>query len=236
MSKIRSNTQLTRDFFLMRVEHSAGGRMGQFYMLRGWDRYPVLSRPISIFDADGETVSFLYKVVGEGTQIFSRLREGDGVTLLGPYGNTFPEVFGTVALVGGGVGIAPLYLAARELKQMNPATVVDVYLGFSDQAMLETEYRAVSDRVAVNVGGLITDEIAPGEYDHIISCGPEVMMRALYQKCLGAGVGDRLVVSMENRMACGIGACLVCSCRTAPGNRKVCKDGPVFLGEEVFLL
>jgi dihydroorotate dehydrogenase electron transfer subunit len=84
------------------------------------------------------------------------------------------------------------------------------------------------------VGGFITDEIEPAGYDHIFTCGPEVMMRALYGKCKRAGAAGKVYVSMENRMACGVGACLVCSCGTTGGNKKVCRDGPVFKGEAVF--
>ncbi len=234
MSKILWNEQLTDDFYLMKVEHTNNAQMGQFYMLRAWDKYPVLSRPISVYDADGETVSFLYKVVGEGTQMFAQLKPGDEITLQGPDGNTFPEVKGKVAMVGGGVGIAPLYLAAKTLKKLDPSVTIDIYLGFSDKAMLEEEYQEVCDKLVVNVGGYVTDEITPENYQHIFTCGPTIMMQVLFDKCAKAGVADRLHVSMENRMACGIGACLVCSCKTKGGNRKVCKDGPVFLGQEVF--
>ena len=95
--------------------------MGQFYMLRAWNEYPVLSRPISVFDADPETVSFLYKVVGKGTEIFAGLKAGDEITLDGPHGNGFPEVKGKVALVGGGVGIAPVsYTHLERLFSMVP--------------------------------------------------------------------------------------------------------------------
>jgi dihydroorotate dehydrogenase electron transfer subunit len=110
--------------------------MGQFYMLRAWKEYPLLSRPISVFDADGETVSFLYKVTGRGTEIFSGLKAEDEIGLRGPLGSAFPEVSGKIALVGGGVGIAPFYLTAKQLKAAHPGCRVDLYLGFSDRALL----------------------------------------------------------------------------------------------------
>jgi dihydroorotate dehydrogenase electron transfer subunit len=234
MSKIISNERLSRDFCRMKVECPNGARMGQFYMLRAWKQYPVLSRPISVFDSDGGTVSFLYKVIGRGTEIFSGLEAGDDITLQGPLGSAFPEVSGNIALVGGGVGIAPLYLTAKQLKAARPGCRIDLYLGFSDRALLAEDYRKTAENVIVNVGGFITDEIDPAGYDHILTCGPEVMMRALYEKCKRAGAAGKVYVSMENRMACGVGACLVCSCRTTEGNKKVCKDGPVFKGEAVF--
>ena len=234
MAEILQNEQVSDDFYLMKVKKENQAAMGQFYMLRAWNEYPVLSRPISVFDADPETVSFLYKVVGKGTEIFTKLKAGDEITLDGPHGNGFPEVKGKIALVGGGVGIAPLYLTAKTLKKLDPDTKVDIYLGFSGQPILTDRYEAVADQVKVNVGGFVTDDIDPREYDFILTCGPEIMMKVLYRKCRDLKAKAPVYVSMENRMACGIGACLVCTCKTSKGNRRACKDGPVTLGNEVF--
>ena len=234
MAEILQNERVNEDFYLMKVKEKNQAAMGQFYMLRAWNEYPVLSRPISVFDADPETVSFLYKVVGKGTEIFAELKAGDEITLDGPHGNGFPEVKGKVALVGGGVGIAPLFLAAKTYKAADPEVQVDIYLGFSGEPILIEEYKAVADNVIVNVGGFVTDDINPCDYDAICTCGPGIMMKVLYEKCQKVGATAPLYVSMENRMACGIGACLVCTCKTSGGNKKVCKDGPVFLGSEVF--
>nr|WP_298512164.1 dihydroorotate dehydrogenase electron transfer subunit [uncultured Marvinbryantia sp.] len=236
MGKVTSNRALGEDFYLMRVEEENNARMGQFYMLRAWETYPVLSRPISVYDADKESVSFLYKVVGKGTELLCQLKEGDEITLDGAHGNGFPSLADKkrIALVGGGVGIAPLYLAAKTYKKENPDCTVDIYLGFSGTPVLTEEFETVCDRLTVNVGGFVTDDIDPNAYEAIVTCGPTIMMKVLYSKCVKCQAAAPLYVSMENRMACGIGACLVCSCRTANGNRKVCKDGPVFLGSEVF--
>lgn len=234
MAEILQNERVNEDFYLMKVKEKNQAAMGQFYMLRAWNEYPVLSRPISVFDADPETVSFLYKVVGKGTEIFAELKAGDEITLDGPHGNGFPEVKGKVALVGGGVGIAPLYLAAKTLKKLDPDTTVDIYLGFSGEPILTDRYEQVADKVTVNVGGFVTDDIDPCQYDYIMTCGPEIMMKVLYKKCKDMKAAAPVYVSMENRMACGIGACLVCTCKTSNGNRRACKDGPVMLGNEVF--
>ena len=236
MSKILSNEQLSRDFFQMKANCPNEARMGQFYMLRAWGPYPVLSRPVSVFDSDGETVSFLYKVIGEGTKIFSTLKAGEEIALQGPFGGSFPEVSGKIALIGGGVGIAPLYLAARQLKAASPNCRVDLYLGFSDQELLTDCYRRVADSVTVKVGGFITDAVEPSGYDCLMACGPEPMMLALYKKCKKIGAEEKLYISLEKRMACGVGACLACSCGTVDGNKKVCKDGPVFKAKAVFEL
>lgn len=232
LSKIIYNKQLSKDFYIMKVDGKFDCEIGQFCMLRAWDKYPTLSRPISIYDADKEGITFLYKVVGEGTEIFSNLEKGDEIKVDGPYGNGFPKVHGKVALVGGGVGIAPFYLTSKVLKKIDKDTTVDIFLGFSDEALLEEEFKKVADKVVVNVGGYITDNINPEDYDYIFTCGPEIMMKVLYNKVKGSKA--KLYVSMENRMACGVGVCLVCTCKTKNGNRRACKEGPVFLGEEVF--
>ena len=237
MSLVLSNQRVGEDFYLMhsvKARSHGTARMGQFYMLRAWKSHPILSRPISVFDDDGETVSFLYKIVGKGTEIFSTLQKGDEITMLGPLGNSFPDVTGKIALVGGGVGVAPFHLAVKQLKASHGGSCVDLYLGFGKAPVLTEEYERVADNLIVNVGGFISDEIDPAGYDHIMACGPEPMMKALYEKCKKARAEERLYVSMERRMACGIGACLVCSCKTMDGNKKVCKDGPIFKGAEVF--
>lgn len=234
MSKVISNERIDNDFFLLRVEDEKVSKIGQFYMLRAWDSYPTLSRPISVYDSDDNSVSFLVKIVGEGTEILSELKKGDDIEITGPLGKGFPEnISGKIALVGGGVGIAPLFKSAKEYKK-NPNNTVDVYLGFSGTPILEDQYKKNCDNLTVNVGGFITDDIDTTKYDYILTCGPEIMMQVLYKKCKEEKTDDRLYVSMENRMACGFGACLVCTCKTNHGNKKVCKDGPVFLANEVW--
>ncbi len=230
MATVLKNEAVGSGFYLLKASGMYDAKMGQFCMLRAWDAYPVLSRPISIFDCDGEGISFLYKVVGQGTELLAQLKPGDTIDVQGPYGNGFPAVTGKVALVGGGIGVAPLYYTAKMLKaQGNP---VDLYLGFTDEALLQQEYEAVCDELTVNIGGYITDDINPADYDYIMTCGPHIMMQVLADKVKGTAA--QLYVSMENRMGCGVGACLVCSCKTTGGNKKVCKDGPVFKAEEVF--
>ena len=232
MSKVIENRRLNDDFLLLRVEEQNEARMGQFCMLRSWDRYPLLSRPVSVFDSDGATLSFLYRIVGEGTRLLSELRSGDECSTGSPLGHGFPPASGRVALVGGGAGIAPLYLAAKTLKRENPENIVHSYLGFTDSPILETEFGAVCDDLLLDVGGFITDTLDPAEYDCIFSCGPEIMMWVLQKKC--RAVGTKHFVSLEGRMACGIGICLGCTCQASDANRKICTDGPVFPAEEVF--
>ena len=137
MYKIIENTYIGEDMYQMKVQGEFKGRMGQFYMLRAWDTYPTLSRPISIHDIDENSITFLYKVVGEGTKIFSRLTPGDNIKLEGPYGNGYQKVEGKVALVGGGIGVAPLYLVAKNIPNC------DAYLGFRNEPILIDKYEEV---------------------------------------------------------------------------------------------
>ena len=224
--EVIENKYIGEGMFLIKVKGHFEARMGQFYMLRAWDRYPLLSRPISIFDIDEEGIYFLYKVVGEGTEIISKLSKGDSINLQGPYGNGFEKVEGRVALVGGGVGIAPLYMVAKNIKNC------DIYLGFRNEKILEDKFSEVAKKLYTSVGDVfITDIINVEDYDYVLTCGPTPMMKKIVKDC--ADKGTKSIVSLENKMACGVGACLVCTCKTNNGNKKTCKDGPVFYGEDV---
>ncbi|ANS74598.1 diguanylate cyclase [Paenibacillus yonginensis] len=224
---VMNNIQISSGIFRMTVQSGMGGRPGQFYMLRSKNASPLLSRPISIFNVEEDRVQFLYQVVGEGTKRLAGLRPGDEIGIEGPLGNGFPEPSGQMAFVGGGIGIAPFYYA---LKQWPGA---DIYLGFSREAYLVQEFERLSSRVIVDVGGFITDRIDLSSYDQVWVCGPQPMMLAMQRLNASSGNTGKVYVSMENRMACGIGACLVCSIRTSGGRRKSCADGPIFPVEEV---
>lgn len=226
MYKILENKYIGEDMYRMKVEGNFKGEMGQFYMLRAWDTYPVLSRPISIHDIDEKSITFLYKVVGEGTKILSNLKENQTIKLEGPYGNGYRHVEGKVAIVGGGIGIAPLYLVAKNIKNC------DAYLGFREKPILKEEYESVCNEVYVATGStFVTDILDVDKYDYILTCGPTPMMKKLVN--MVEGTNTKIMVSLENHMACGVGACLVCTCQTKFGNKKTCKDGPVFWGEDV---
>ncbi|WP_150271562.1 dihydroorotate dehydrogenase electron transfer subunit [Paenibacillus tepidiphilus] len=230
MATVISNERLVNGVYHLRVRGDYGGAMGQFYMLRAWGAYPLLSRPLSIHRVNGDGVEFLYHVVGEGTRILAELKPGDSLSLEGPFGNGFPAVTGKVALVGGGIGIAPLYYCAQEL----PGS--DIYLGFSKESYMTEAFRPHAAELTVNVGGLVLEDVDFAQYDHIFVCGPHPMLKAAQLKAMAAGTAGKqpkVYLSLENRMACGVGACLVCSVSCRDGNRKACADGPVFLAEEV---
>lgn len=206
--------------------------MGQFYMLKGWNTiHPILARPFTIFDIDSNSISFLYKVVGEGTKLLSNLKRNYNIQILGPYGKGFPQPEGNIALIGGGMGIAALFLAAKQLYNNQLVKTMDIYLGFKDKAILTDLFKKYTHKLVIDIGNLISSKINIYKYDYIFTCGPEDMMKTFisqkkYEK-------PKIYISLEKRMACGVGACLSCSCKTKNGNKLVCKDGPVFPGENI---
>jgi len=231
MALIRSNTLVSPGIYKMTVAFTGAVKPGQFFMLRAWDKDPLLSRPISVHDYEPGLLTFLYQVVGKGTEILARLQTDDDVTIQGPYGNGFPEITGDLCVVGGGIGTAPLYYLVRHYRNQNPLGKCRVYLGFRDIAYGVDAFEVLADEMILDVGGIITHKLAvlPGET--VVTCGPEIMMEAVAKV---VPKENRVYVSLEAHMACGIGACLGCSCETRSGNKKVCKDGPVFVREEVF--
>jgi dihydroorotate dehydrogenase electron transfer subunit len=231
MSKILYNNSLTETVYEIAVEGRFEGSMGQFYMVRAWDEYPVLSRPLSIHDLEDDRIVFLYRICGEGTRILAGKKPGDEISIDGPFGNGFPMEKGRIALVGGGLGTAPLRLAAKTIREANPEKL-DIYLGYSDEDINSDCFSVYADSMQIDIGGFVTERLDPSRYDAIFACGPEPMMEAVAKKARPYDV--KVFVSMEKRMACGIGACLVCTCKTKNGNKKTCKDGPVFAGEDVF--
>ncbi len=230
MAQVLTNCRVAENVYRLTAKLHSGediGRMGQFYMLRAWRDYPVLPRPISIHDIEDGRVAYLYRVHGEGTRLLASLRPGDELHLDGPFGNGFPKIKGRIALAGGGMGIAPLLYAARQLPGAH------AYLGFSAQPMCVDSFESLAARCVVTIGGTIVDRIDPEAYDAVLACGPAPMLRALRDRL--ANSPARLFVSIERRMACGIGACYACSLPAPSGgaNRQACKDGPVFEAKEV---
>jgi dihydroorotate dehydrogenase electron transfer subunit len=228
--------RLTDDVYHLTVAATTGGSPGQFYMVRAWDREPLLARPISIHSVDEDTVSFLYQVRGRGTELLARLDEGGEVTLTGPLGNGFhtAELHGRIAIVTGGIGIAPVYCLASTL----PPGDVTVIAGFKSTpyAVAELLTLGVDAQVATEDGcegtrGFCTAIFDPTAFDTVVTCGPIPMMARVAQLCAEAVVPCQ--ASLEAHMACGVGACLGCSFPTVSGNKRVCADGPVFDAAEV---
>ena len=204
-----------------------------------------LRRPLSVCDSEEGRFTLLYKTVGEGTRVLATLPEGSQLSVLTGLGRGFDAsaCSHSALLVGGGLGAAPLYLLAKELKRQGKK--VTVVLGFNkaDEIVLANEFKALCDGFAlatldgsVGVKGFVTDAIKEMagqaghdvEYDYFYTCGPMIMMKVVCQALEGPGEA-----SLEERMGCGAGFCYGCSVQTANGPRRVCKDGPVFRKEEI---
>ncbi|MDO5518514.1 MAG: dihydroorotate dehydrogenase electron transfer subunit, partial [Clostridium sp.] len=240
-AKVISNEEISKDIYKLIVEDKSEIKAGQFYMLKV-NGGTFLPRPISICSKDGDTLTFLYAVVGNGTKEFSKLRESDEISLTGPLGNGFDieKKYGKVALVSGGIGTAPMFELAKRLRKNNPDEKIDLYSGFRDEIYLVDEFKPYVDyiKISTNTGkhgyeGFVTDLLNVEEYDTVLCCGPEIMMKKVIEMCKEKNVA--VYVSMEKHMACGVGACLVCTCKTKGGNKRTCKDGPVFDGYYVEL-
>ena len=240
---IRENRQLTPTTWLMKLEGDVRGikAPGQFINIRLDGHF--LRRPISICDARKDGITIIYKVLGHGTEEMTHLPEGETLDVLTGLGNGYDidDAGERPLLIGGGVGIPPLYLAARCMEHR--PTII---LGFNngDEIYYVEEFEKLGARVIVatadgsrGVKGFVTDAFRQlteeGEtFTHFYTCGPEPMLRAVYEEVYEkAGVSGQM--SFEERMGCGFGACMGCSTRTKNGNKRICKDGPVLRTEEI---
>ena len=237
---IVENTPLTRDVYRMVLvgDTAAITAPGQFVNIRIEGCY--LRRPISVADWDENTLTLIYKVVGEGTKRLSRMGgPGAALDLLVGLGNGYDlSCCGKApVLLGGGVGVPPLYGLAKRLWQRGITPTVLLGFGRAEEVFCEQEFRALGcpTMVATADGsygyrGFVTDLLreAGMRYDYFYTCGPEGMLRAVAEASSCSGQ-----LSFEERMGCGFGACMGCSCRTKYGTKRICKDGPVLKKEEV---
>ena len=195
-----------------------------------------LRRPISVYDRDGNSVTIIYKVVGKGTEQLCRKGAGETLNVLTGLGNGYDTSLSGARplLLGGGVGVPPLYLLAKKL--LAEGKEVSVVLGFNtkDEVFCEQAFKDLGCRVTVTtvdgsygVKGFVTDTL-PEDYTYFYTCGPEPMLKAVYRAAKTEGQ-----FSFEERMGCGFGACMGCSCKTITGNKRICKEGPVLRKEEI---
>ena len=235
--QIIENAQIAPNVYLLDLagDTSMLARPGQFCQIQlpGF----FLRRPISVCDWDERGMTLIYKAVGQGTEALSKMETGGALDILNGLGNGYDvEACGEHPLViGGGVGIPPLYGLAKAL--LRTGKKPRVILGFNtyEEMFLLDEFEDLDVPVTVTTAdgsfgkkGFVTDAL-PRDFDYFFSCGPEPMLKALSEVCKQSGQ-----VSMEQRMACGFGACMGCFLQTKNGPRRVCKDGPVFRKEEVF--
>ena len=234
---VTENRPLTDGVFRMKLrgDVSAVARPGQFVNVRLEGRF--LRRPISVCDLNGDQLTFIYKVVGDGTRQMSELLPGARLDLLTGLGNGYDlsSAGQRPLLIGGGVGVPPLYWLAREL--VADGRTVTAVLGFNRAAEVfyPEEFSALGARVILTtadgsrgVKGFVTDAISDLDYTYYYACGPEPMLKAVYRAAKGSGQ-----LSFEERMGCGFGACMGCSCRTITGSKRICREGPVLRKEEI---
>lgn len=235
--RIMENVALTDTVFQMRLEGNTDAivRPGQFVNIRLDGRF--LRRPISVCDKEQDSLTIIYKVVGAGTDQMSRLLPGESLDVLVGLGNGYDLSLAgdRPLLLGGGVGIPPLFWLAKELiREGYPATAV---LGFNtaDEVFYEEEFRNIGANVIVTTvdgsrgrKGFVTQAVNGNDYTYYYACGPMTMLKAVYDTIPCDGQ-----MSFEQRMGCGFGACMGCSIRTSAGYKRICKEGPVLLKEEI---
>lgn len=234
---IIENTQLTSTVWQMRLagDTSAITAPGQFVniLLEG----KFLRRPISVCDCDGDMLTLVYKVVGSGTAQMSQMERGQTLDILTGLGNGYSlaEAGDAPILLGGGVGVPPLYMLAKKL--IEEGKKVSVVLGFNtvDEIFYEEEFQSLGCDVYVTtvdgsrgIKGFVTNAMETIDYTHFYTCGPEPMLKAVW--CTSVTSGQ---LSFEERMGCGFGACMGCSCKTLTGYKRICKEGPVMRKEEI---
>ena len=235
--EIIENTQLTKTVFRMRLKGDTSDvtASGQFVNIKIDGLF--LRRPISVCDCENDTLTLVYKVVGHGTEIMSRMPLGEKLDILTGLGNGYDLSLSgdKPLLVGGGVGVPPLYMLAKKL--IAEGKRVSVVLGFNtqDEIFYEDEFRKLGAEVLVatvdgsaGVRGFVTDAMKDVDYTYFYTCGPEPMLKALYRATKTSGQ-----FSFEERMGCGFGACMGCSCKTITGNKRICKEGPVLVKEDI---
>ncbi len=235
--KVLSNEKLNENVYKMLLLGDTSGitNAGQFINIKIDGLY--LRRPISVNDLDGDKVSIIYKVVGKGTEKLSKMTGGESLDILTGLGNGYnlDNSGNAPLLIGGGVGVPPLYLLAKRL--IAQGKKVTVILGFNTKSEIfyEQEFKSLGATVYVTtvdgsygVKGFVTDAMKDLNYSYLYTCGPEPMLKAVYNQSTSSGE-----FSFEERMGCGFGACMGCSCKTLYGNKRICKDGPVLKKEEI---
>ena len=195
-----------------------------------------LRRPISVCNLEGDTLTLIYKVVGEGTEAMADMKAGERLDILTGLGNGYDlsPAGEYPLLIGGGAGVPPMFLLARRLIAEGKKPRAILGFGSADEVFYKEEFEKIGVPVTVTtvdgsegVGGFVTDAMEEG-YTYFYTCGPEPMLKAVYDKSVTDGQ-----FSFEERMGCGFGACMGCSCKTKYGNKRICREGPVLVKEEI---
>ena len=234
---IKENTALTSNVYKMVLSGDTSDvtNCGQFVNIKLEGLF--LRRPISVCDCENGLLTLIYKVVGKGTEQMSEMGAGDELDVLTGLGNGYDTSLSgdTPLLLGGGVGVPPMYMLCKKL--IAEGKKVSVILGFNtrEEVFYEEEFLALGADVTVTtvdgsygVKGFVTDVMKDASYSYFYTCGPEPMLKAIYKTSATEGQ-----FSFEERMGCGFGACMGCSCKTITGYKRICKEGPVMKKEEI---
>ena len=212
-----------------------GIRPGQFVNIKLDGFY--LRRPISVCDVNGNELTIIYKVVGRGTEKMAEMTAGERLLILTGLGNGYDltKSGDTPLLIGGGAGVPPMYMLCRELVGEGKKPTVILGFNSADEVFYKEKFESLGARVIVatadgsmGVKGFVTDAMADLDYSYFYTCGPEPMLKVVYNTSLTSGQ-----FSFEERMGCGFGACMGCSCKVITGYKRICKDGPVLEKEEI---
>ena len=235
--QVTENRKIAKNTYLMVLKGDTSDikASGQFINIKLDGLF--LRRPISVCDCDSETVTIIYKVVGVGTEQMAKIKAGEMLDVLTGLGNGYDlsKSGDRPLLLGGGAGVPPMYMLAKQL--LKEGKKVSVVLGFNTQEEIffVDEFKAIGCDVtvctadgSVGVKGFVTDAMVNIDYTYFYTCGPEPMLKAIDKVAKTSGQ-----LSFEERMGCGFGACMGCSCKTKYGNKRICKDGPVLEREEI---
>ena len=233
---VKSNERIAKNTYKMCLAGDTEGiRAGQFvnFKLDGF----YLRRPISVCDVEKDLLTVIYKAVGKGTDAMAKMTEGERLLTLTGLGNGYNTECSGInpLLIGGGAGVPPMYLLCKRLIEEGKTCSVILGFGSADEVFFENEFKALGASVTVTtvdgsygMRGFVTSAINNYPYTYFYTCGPEPMLEAVYEATSTSGQ-----FSFEERMGCGFGACMGCSCKTKYGNKRICKDGPVLEKEEI---
>ena len=235
--EVISNKKIAKNTYecVLRGDISDITASGQFVNIKLDGFY--LRRPISVCDAEGGKLTLIYKAVGKGTQKMAEMTGGERLLVLTGLGNGYDLSLSgdKPLLIGGGAGVPPMYMLCKKLVAEGKRPVVILGFGSSDEVFYKEEFEALGAKTVVTtvdgsqgVKGFVTDAMEELDYSYFYTCGPEPMLKAIYDRSATSGQ-----FSFEERMGCGFGACMGCSCKTKYGNKRICKDGPVLVKEEI---
>ena len=235
--EVVTNRQIAKNTYEMTLSGDISdiSAPGQFVNLKLDGFY--LRRPISVCEAKDGVLTLIYKVVGEGTEAMAKMTGGEKLLTLTGLGNGYDLSLSgdTPLLIGGGAGVPPMYMLCRQLIEEGKCPTVILGFGSRNEVFYEEEFKALGAKVIVTTvdgsygkQGFVTDAMAGLNYTYFYTCGPEPMLKAIYDKSETSGQ-----FSFEERMGCGFGACMGCSCKTKYGNKRICRDGPVLVKEEI---